>query len=139
MIFLFHNRSILYTMDLLSLFGAEKISWDHAEDLQRSAPDIIIWAAPVMFFFVLIEYIISRRQHKEYYEKKETMGSIAVGLGNVAIGSAIKLLLFYVLIWVYNLIPWRMELNWWTLDRKSTRLNSSHVKISYAVFCLKKK
>src|SRR5690606_42139861 len=26
-----------------------------------------------------------------------------------------------------------------TTDRKSTRLNSSHVKISYAVFCLKKK
>src|SRR5690606_41642074 len=26
-----------------------------------------------------------------------------------------------------------------TVDRKSTRLNSSHVKISYAVFCLKKK
>src|SRR5699024_11819630 len=26
-----------------------------------------------------------------------------------------------------------------TLDRKSTRLNSSHVSISYAVFCLKKK
>src|SRR5207249_7238154 len=33
---------------------------------------------------------------------------------------------------------------WWliyvlALDRKSTRLNSSHVSISYAVFCLKKK
>src|SRR3989442_3236269 len=26
-----------------------------------------------------------------------------------------------------------------TIDRKSTRLNSSHVRISYAVFCLKKK
>src|SRR3989442_10919642 len=26
-----------------------------------------------------------------------------------------------------------------TSDRKSTRLNSSHVRISYAVFCLKKK
>src|SRR5207249_9431644 len=26
-----------------------------------------------------------------------------------------------------------------TIDRKSTRLNSSHVSISYAVFCLKKK
>src|SRR3989442_4346296 len=26
-----------------------------------------------------------------------------------------------------------------TVDRKSTRLNSSHVRISYAVFCLKKK
>src|SRR3989440_8842558 len=27
----------------------------------------------------------------------------------------------------------------WSLDRKSTRLNSSHDQISYAVFCLKKK
>src|SRR5439155_6939455 len=27
----------------------------------------------------------------------------------------------------------------WKRDRKSTRLNSSHVAISYAVFCLKKK
>src|SRR5690625_5308151 len=30
-------------------------------------------------------------------------------------------------------------MTWATLDRKSTRLNSSHVAISYAVFCLKKK
>src|SRR2546430_8423652 len=30
--------------------------------------------------------------------------------------------------------PWRS-----TRDRKSTRLNSSHSQISYAVFCLKKK
>src|SRR5690554_7240529 len=28
---------------------------------------------------------------------------------------------------------------WRSGDRKSTRLNSSHVRISYAVFCLKKK
>src|SRR3989449_5896283 len=28
---------------------------------------------------------------------------------------------------------------WWLRDRKSTRLNSSHGYISYAVFCLKKK
>src|SRR5437899_5526062 len=27
----------------------------------------------------------------------------------------------------------------WAKDRKSTRLNSSHLGISYAVFCLKKK
>src|SRR3712207_7531601 len=27
----------------------------------------------------------------------------------------------------------------WAVDRKSTRLNSSHANISYAVFCLKKK
>src|SRR5690606_41582509 len=33
----------------------------------------------------------------------------------------------------------RLSLAFKILDRKSTRLNSSHVKISYAVFCLKKK
>src|SRR6266478_7156574 len=31
------------------------------------------------------------------------------------------------------------HLYFWTRDRKSTRLNSSHSQISYAVFCLKKK
>src|SRR2546430_17176369 len=34
----------------------------------------------------------------------------------------------------YGIIPTRSE-----RDRKSTRLNSSHSQISYAVFCLKKK
>src|SRR5690606_41420788 len=48
---------------------------------------------------------------------------------------------------VYNVLDIRNELfvfdetgrATYSLDRKSTRLNSSHVKISYAVFCLKKK
>src|SRR3989454_8481049 len=33
----------------------------------------------------------------------------------------------------------RREVRRQTVDRKSTRLNSSHLVISYAVFCLKKK
>src|SRR5438270_8988050 len=33
----------------------------------------------------------------------------------------------------------RPETVFWEEDRKSTRLNSSHSQISYAVFCLKKK
>src|SRR5690625_5949036 len=33
----------------------------------------------------------------------------------------------------------RLQVHYENLDRKSTRLNSSHVAISYAVFCLKKK
>src|SRR5690606_40064051 len=36
-------------------------------------------------------------------------------------------------------IPVNMARHVMSEDRKSTRLNSSHVKISYAVFCLKKK
>src|SRR3712207_4513657 len=45
-------------------------------------------------------------------------------LGNFSFGDYFK----------KDVIPWA-----WELDRKSTRLNSSHANISYAVFCLKKK
>src|SRR5690606_41703858 len=38
----------------------------------------------------------------------------------------------------YFISVWKL-LHCFFQDRKSTRLNSSHVKISYAVFCLKKK
>src|SRR5688572_7313505 len=38
-----------------------------------------------------------------------------------------------------KLRPRSKRANWPSIDRKSTRLNSSHSQISYAVFCLKKK
>src|SRR3712207_8646808 len=36
-------------------------------------------------------------------------------------------------------VDWDVVMNVHLRDRKSTRLNSSHANISYAVFCLKKK
>src|SRR5690606_15800314 len=41
--------------------------------------------------------------------------------------------------WVHQILAEERDLHIASKDRKSTRLNSSHVKISYAVFCLKKK
>src|SRR5690625_913221 len=38
---------------------------------------------------------------------------------------------------IHNMVVWMIDS--YGKDRKSTRLNSSHVAISYAVFCLKKK
>src|SRR2546430_6296454 len=38
-----------------------------------------------------------------------------------------------------NTVTWSLNFVLKQLDRKSTRLNSSHSQISYAVFCLKKK
>src|SRR5207253_8539893 len=38
---------------------------------------------------------------------------------------------------IFSAVPYSKFTN--EIDRKSTRLNSSHVAISYAVFCLKKK
>src|SRR5690554_7380143 len=52
----------------------------------------------------------------------------------------VQTLVFYIgMIVVFTGIMTHI-MHWpFTVDRKSTRLNSSHVRISYAVFCLKKK
>src|SRR5699024_11703154 len=63
---------------------------------------------PVLFF--LVGYIVLRAK-KDHMER-----SFKVGSKNFGIAIGVLLL---------------------ALDRKSTRLNSSHVSISYAVFCLK--
>lgn len=101
-------------ISLISLFQADPILFSHIAELEKSAPNIIVYATPFMFFFVALEIIISRYQNKDLYDRKETIGSTLVGLGNVAIGVFLKTLLFTLFIVVYNMVPWRMELNWWT-------------------------
>src|SRR5688572_32243040 len=52
--------------------------------------------------------------------------------------SSLGLALLGFLVWGHHLFVAGMS-EYATIDRKSTRLNSSHSQISYAVFCLKKK
>jgi sterol desaturase/sphingolipid hydroxylase (fatty acid hydroxylase superfamily) len=96
------------------LFGAPKISLAGIDQIKNESPNIIVWAAPAMFFFVLLEWGISRYQNRKLYDKKETIGSICVGVGNVLINLAMKLTLLYMVIGLYNLLPWRMHFSWWT-------------------------
>jgi sterol desaturase/sphingolipid hydroxylase (fatty acid hydroxylase superfamily) len=96
-------------------FGADKIDLSNLSTLGDTAPNLLVWAAPVMFFFVLIEYLVARYQQKHHiYEKKETIGSTLVGIGNVAIGVALKTIMLSLFVVTYNMIPWRMEFSWWT-------------------------
>ncbi|MGK2863084.1 MAG: sterol desaturase family protein [Chitinophagaceae bacterium] len=100
-------------MDFDSLFGAPKILYSQIKEVSSNSPELIVWAAPVLFFFVLLEWFVSYRQNKELYTKAETIGSVLVGVGNVAIAFALKFILLYLIIWVYNLVPWRMYFSWW--------------------------
>src|SRR5436309_4620738 len=59
------------------------------------------------------------------YEAGAFVGAVAEEVANASCHSEV--------------FPIRCDSSHSRLDRKSTRLNSSHVKISYAVFCLKKK
>lgn len=101
-------------LNLLSLFGAPEIDLSFIYEVEKKSPDIIIWAAPAMFFFVLLEWFISYKQKRPLYNKKETVGSILVGVGNVIINFCLKLVFLYLLIRVYNMLPWRISLQWWT-------------------------
>ncbi len=102
-------------LKLLSFFGAEKIPYDEVIHLEKSAPNLIIYAIPVMALLTFIEVFLSIKKDKKNYPLKETMGSIVVGLGNVGLGLLVKVGLLYMAIWIYNLVPWRMDLNWWMI------------------------
>ena len=67
-----------------------------------------------MFFFVLLEYVVSRWQNRKYYNKADSIGATLVGLGNVVIGLFLKTVILTILIVIYNWVPWRMHLNWYT-------------------------
>lgn len=97
------------------LFCADKILMSDIDSLQQGSANLLIWAAPAMFLLVLIEFVVSYLSNKPYYSKKETIGSTLVGIGNVFIGVLLKTFLFFIFVWVYNILPWRMTLNWWTL------------------------
>lgn len=100
---------------MINLFGAPTINLQDIEDLSTDAPEIIVWAAPFMFLFVFIEWFFSLKQKKNIYNKTETFASICVGVGNIFISFLLKFALFYISILMYNLLPWRLHLNWWTL------------------------
>src|SRR3712207_7887083 len=66
-------------------------------------------------------------------------GFLAVYLAGLALGSA-TIPAKQTITQFHDGLSWVAQLAMFlTLDRKSTRLNSSHANISYAVFCLKKK
>src|SRR5690625_2140150 len=109
----------------------------------RSVPD---WPKPgVMFrditpvlqnpqaFRVLVDLFVYRymRQRLELVAGIDARGFI---LGSVL---AYELNLGFVPVRKKGKLPFTTLAEDYTLDRKSTRLNSSHVATSYAVFCLK--
>src|SRR2546427_727322 len=88
------------------------------------------------FFFLFFFFLMIRRPPRSTLFPYTTLfRSVAVTCGSCDFAaSAARPALPWKLVWSISnvvLLPVR--------DRKSTRLNSSHSQISYAVFCLKKK
>ena len=82
--------------------------------LALDLPNIILYAAPVMFLLVAAEWILSYREKRELYHTKDTLAATAIGLVNVIISALIKVLTFGIILFFYNLVPWSIPETWWS-------------------------
>ncbi|MGV3510033.1 MAG: sterol desaturase family protein [Sphingobacteriaceae bacterium] len=98
-----------------TLFGAAQIPYHEITHLEKNSPEIIVFAIPVIAIITFLEIFYSWRQKNNNYRLKESVGSALVGFGNIGINLILKIALFYGAVWIYNLVPWRIGLNWWTI------------------------
>lgn len=107
------NQSYLQPMN--AIFGAVRINFDDIHQLQKSTPNLLIYAMPAIILFTILEYSLAKLSRHKSYEHKESIASLFIGMGNLVVNLFMKAVLFYAAVWMYNLLPWRMQLNWWTL------------------------
>ncbi len=98
-----------------STIGASPILYEEITNLEKNSPQIIVYAIPFMAFFTLLEIWYSWYVENKNYRLKESIGSVLVGFGNLGVNLLFKIVLLYGAVWIYNLVPWRLSLNWWTL------------------------
>jgi len=103
-------------MELLqsNIFGAAPIPFENIIHIEKDSANLVVYAIPFMAFFTLLEMWYSWYSNRRNYSTKESVGSLLVGLGNVAINLFFKAALLYGSVVIYNLVPWRMEPLWWT-------------------------
>jgi len=75
--------------------------------------DIIQYAAiPAILLFVL-EWVFTIVQKKEYYNRLDTISATFIGLVNVSISALLKIGIFGIILFFYNLVPWHIPSEWW--------------------------
>lgn len=77
-------------------------------------PPIIIYAAPVMFALVGLEWFIRVRKMKKEYDGKDTFAATFIGVGNIVVSAVVKLTLFGIILFFYNRAPWYVPHTWWS-------------------------
>src|SRR5690606_5117731 len=113
----------------------------HAEAIEALLMDSGIWMPPPMFKYLLAGLLVALTGFVFWRgEPSWDMDAIFVAGNLLLVALAfIGLTAFGVFFDIFAALGFSSLVFGLCRDRKSTRLNSSHVKISYAVFCLKKK
>ncbi|PTS97110.1 fatty acid hydroxylase [Pedobacter sp. HMWF019] len=109
------NHLLDFTNSLKHLFFAPEIALTEISTLEKKAPDIVVYVLPLVLLITIVEFFVSYFLERKNYESKETLGSLFVGAGNLLINLAMKTIMLYAAVWLYNALPYRMAFNWWTL------------------------
>ncbi|SOD80118.1 sterol desaturase family protein [Spirosoma fluviale] len=76
--------------------------------------DLIQYAIPGFVILLVTEVILTAIQHKDYYDRTDTFGSLSMGIGNVIIGFVGKALVFGALSLVYQFRLFTVDMtHWW--------------------------
>ena len=77
-------------------------------------PDLIHFAIPGFVLLLLAEVIFSAWDHRHLYEAKDAFSSIAMGLGNVAVGLVTKGIIYLVYAFIYRFRLFTLDPGqWW--------------------------
>lgn len=89
----------------------EKLTFEQI--LSLDLPNIILYAAPIMIGLVALEWYLSYRHKKDYYDSKDTIAATVIGLVNVAMSAGLKVATFGIILFFYNMVPWTIPNTWW--------------------------
>src|SRR5690606_20252498 len=112
---------------------SNKKYWKGIEELEQS-PAFVENSKGEFAESIPLENVLTEAGLSTKTPRRDFLKALGFGLGAVSLAACQSTP-------VHKSIPYLIKPEEITpgIDRKSTRLNSSHVKISYAVFCLKKK
>ena len=82
--------------------------------LNMDLPPIIVYAVPVMVSLVIVEYIIRVIQWKEEWDMKDTWAAVGIGIGNLISSALVKAIMFGIILFFYNMVPWYIPHTWWS-------------------------
>ncbi|MGM9510075.1 sterol desaturase family protein [Larkinella sp. GY13] len=76
--------------------------------------ELIHYAIPGFVLLLLTEVVVTAVQQKDYYETRDTLSSLSMGIGNVIIGLLGKVIVYgaYALVYEYRLLTIDMT-RWW--------------------------
>jgi sterol desaturase/sphingolipid hydroxylase (fatty acid hydroxylase superfamily) len=75
--------------------------------------EIIQYAAIPMILLVILEWALTIIQKKEYYNRLDTISATFIGLVNIGISAVLKIGIFGIILFFYNIVPWRIPSEWW--------------------------